>query len=162
MKSKILKGDDMSLNEYFNKMLALDNIEIEAGFLTNVMHPESDLTLPAIAAIQEFGSARNNIPARPFLTDGAVLASKEIPKLWQSVFKNYLIGRQGLTAFEPIAKMAKESIAKAIALQNYRALSPVTLNIRRDRGNYSTTILIDTGHLINALESKIIRRTGKK
>lgn len=56
MKCEITRGDDMSLDEYFSKMLALDNIEIDAGFLTAVRHPESDLTIPAIAAIQQFGN----------------------------------------------------------------------------------------------------------
>ena len=162
MKSEITKGDDMSLDEYFKKMLALDTIEIDAGYLTPKVHPETDLTLPAIAAIQQFGSASNNIPARPFLTDGALQSSKEIPKLWTTVFRDYLLHGKGLAAFEPVAKASREGIAQAIALQRYRPLSPVTIKIRRDKGNYSTHILIDSGHLINGIETKVTRRRSKK
>lgn len=162
MKCEIKRGDDMSLDEYFSKMLALDNIEIDAGFLTAVRHPESDLTIPAIAAIQQFGNETNNTPARPFLTDGAVHASKEIPKHFDEVFRDYLLRGRGLAAFEPIAKVSRESIAKAIALQRYRPLSPVTIKIRRDKGNYSSHILIDTGYLINSIESEIKKGRSKK
>lgn len=162
MKCEIVKGDDMSLDDYFRKMEALDYIEIEAGYLEPKKHPESDLTIPAIAAIQQFGSETNNIPARPFLTDGALHSSKEIPKHWQSVFRDYLMRGKGLAAFEPIAKASREGIAQAIALQRYKPLSPVTIKIRQDRGNSSTHILIDTGHLINAIESKVKRGRKKK
>lgn len=162
MKSEILKGDDMSLDAYFRKMEALDFIEIDAGFLQPKQHPESDLTIPAIAAIQQFGNETNNTPARPFLTDGALHASKAIPKLWTTVFRDYLLRGKGLGAFEPIAKATREGIAQAIALQRYRPLSPVTIKIRQDRGNYSTHILIDTAHLINEIESEVHRGRNKK
>lgn len=162
MKSEILKGSDMSLDEFFRKMEALDNIVIEAGYLEAKAHPQSDLTIPAIAAIQQFGNESNNIPARPFMTDGAVHASKEIPTHWTKVFKDYLLSNKGLAAFNPIAKASREGIAQAIALQRYKPLSPVTIKIRQDKGNYSTHILIDTGHLINAIESKVTRKRKKK
>ena len=162
MKCEILKGDDMSLEDYFRKMEALDYIKIEAGFLQPKMHPESDLTIPTIAAIQQFGNESNNVPARPFLTDGALHASKEIPKHWQSVFRDYLLRGKGLGAFEPIAKATREGIAQAIALQRYKPLSPVTIKIRQDRGNMSTHILIDTAHLINSIESDVKRGRKKK
>lgn len=162
MKCEIKKGDDMSLDDYFRKMEALDYIEIDAGYLEPKLHPESDLTIPAIAAIQQFGNETNNTPARPFMTDGALHSSKQIPKHWHSVFNDYLMRGKGLAAFEPIAKASREGIAQAIALQRYRPLSPVTIKIRQDRGNYSTHILIDTGHLINAVESKVVRRRKKK
>lgn len=162
MKSEILKGDDMSLDQFFRKMEALEFIQIDAGFLEPKAHPESDLTIPAIAAIQQFGNESNNTPARPFMTDGALHASKAIPKLWMTVFADYLLHGKGLGAFEPIAKATREGIAQAIALQRYRPLSPVTLKIRQDRGNYSTHILIDTGHLINNIESKVSRGRKKK
>lgn len=162
MKSEILRGEDMSLDEYFRKMEALDYIVVDAGYLEPKAHPESDLTIPTIAAIQQFGNESNNIPARPFMTDGALHASKEIPKHWQSVFRDYLLRGKGLAAFEPVAKATREGIAKAIAMQRYRPLSPVTLKIRQDRGNYSTHILIDTGHLVNEVTSEVKRERKKK
>lgn len=158
MKTKISAGEDTSLDALFAKFLALDKIEIEAGFLTPKHHPESDLSIPAIAAIQQYGNESNNIPARPFITDGAVLSIDEIHKLWAGVFRNYLLGGVGLAAFEPVAKASREGIAKAIALQRYRALSPVTIKIRQDKGNYSTHILVDSAYLINDIDSKISKR----
>lgn len=160
MKSEILPGKDISLDELFAKVLALNNIQIEAGFLTPKRHPESDLTLPEIAWIQQNGSNENNIPARPFITDGAFLSTKEIPKEMEKVFYDYLVNNKGLAAFEPIAKVSREAIAKAIAMQKFRALSPVTLKIRREKGSASNLILIDSAFMINNIESKVHK--GKK
>lgn len=160
MKSEILPGADTSLEELFTKILALNSVQIEAGFLTPKKHPESDLTLPEIAWIQQNGSNENNIPARPFITDGAFLSTKEIPKQMERVFYDYLVGNKGLAAFEPIAKVSRESIAKAIAMQKFKALSPITLKIRREKGNASPLILIDSAYMINNIESKVHK--GKK
>lgn len=162
MKSEILPGTDTDWDTIIKKMMVLANVEIEAGFLENKRHPESDLTIPAIAAIQQYGNETNNIPARPFMTDGAVISSKEIAKLLPNVFVQYLMRNKGLGVFEPIAKASREGIARAIASQRYRALSPVTIKIRRDRGNYSTHTLIDTGHMINEIDSKITKGKSKK
>lgn len=162
MKSEIKRGDDMSLDEFFRKIEALDKIEIEAGFLTDKRHPESDLTIPVIAALQQFGNESNNLPERPFMTDGAVHASNDLPKHLPLFYREYLLGGRGLAAFEPLAKVTREAIAKAIALQRYQPLSPTTIRIRQNKGNYSTHILIDTGHMINDIESKVTRRRSKK
>lgn len=162
MKCEILPGEDTDWITLAKKLMELQQIEIEAGFLEDKRHPESDLTLPAIAAIQQYGNETNNIPARPFMTDGAVLASREISKLMKTVFVQYLMRGKGLAVFEPIARASREGIAKAIAMQRYRALSPVTIKIRQDRGNYSQHILIDTGHMINDIDSKITKSKSKK
>lgn len=162
MKCKILPGEHIDWDTLIQRMMTLDTVEVEAGFLTNKQHPESDLTIPAIAAIQQYGNESNNIPARPFITDGAVLASKEIGKLMKNVFTQYLLRGYGVGVFEPIARASREGIAKAIAMQRYRALSPVTIKIRQDRGNYSTHILIDSGHMINDIESVVRKGKGKK
>lgn len=162
MKSEILPGEDTDWGSIVKKMMELEYVEIEAGFLTNKRHPESDLTIPAIAAIQQYGNETNNIPARPFITDGAVIAQKEIAKKMGRVFTSYLISNVGLAVFEPIARASREGIAQAIAMQRYRPLSPVTIKIRQDRGNYSNHILIDTAHMINAIETKITKSKSKK
>lgn len=161
MKSEIEKGEDTSLSQLFKKFEAMGYIEIEAGYLSPAPHPESELNMVEIALLQQYGSKAHNIPERPFLTDGAVLAANELSKYWHKVMRDYLIGGKGAAAFEPLARASREGIAKAIAMQRFVPLSSTTLKTRRKRGNTSTTILIDTGHLINGIESKIGRR-GRK
>lgn len=155
MKCKIMKGDDMSLESYFRKIERLDKIEISAGVLENKKHPETDFPLPAIAYINQFGSIRNNIPERPFMTDGAVIASEDISHLWGEVFRDYFLHNKGLAAFKLIGKVSREAIAKAIAMQRFTPLSPATLSWRQARGNGSSAILIDRGYLINSLSDKV-------
>lgn len=162
MECKILRGSDTSLDDLFKKFEAMDQIEVDAGYLAPKPHPESELNMVEIAMLQQFGSESHNIPERPFLTDGAVLSVNEINKHWHQVMRDYLVGKKGLAAFEPLARASRESIAKAIALQKFVPLSPVTLKLRRDRGNTSSKILIDTGYLINGIESKVRRRRRKK
>lgn len=162
MESEILPGDDTDWETIIKKMMDLEQVQIEAGFLTNKRHPESDLTIPAIAAIQQYGNETNNIPARPFITDGAVISQNNIAKKMKQVFANYLMNNVGLAVFEPIARASREGIAQAIAMQRYRPLSPVTIKIRQDKGNYSNHILIDTAHMINAIETKITKSKPKK
>lgn len=162
MKSEIKRGDDISLDQLFKKFEAMEYIEVEAGYLSPKAHPESELNMVEIALLQQYGSESHNIPERPFLTDGAVLAVNELNKHWHGVMRDYLLGKKGLAAFEPLARASRESIAKAIAMQRFVPLSPTTLKFRRDRGNTSTKILIDTGYLINGIESKVRRRRRKK
>lgn len=162
MKCEIKRGKDISLDQYFRKMLALESIEIDAGYLTNKKHPQSDISIGAIAVIQQYGSVENNIPERPFMTDGALIASQDLPKFYVNMLRDYLLRKKGLAAFQPIAKATREGIAKAIASQRFTKLAPITIKLRRDRGNASTHILIDTGTMINEIETKVRRRRRKK
>lgn len=161
MESKIVKGTDTSLDALFKLFSAMDSVEIEAGYLEPKPHPDSELNMVQIATLQQFGSTGHKIPERPFITDGAVLSVEEINKHWHNVLRDYLVGKKGLAAFEPVAKASRESIAKAIALQKFVPLSPTTIAIRRQKGNQNTTILVDTGHLINGIESKVSKRRKK-
>ena len=155
MKCEILKGDDMSLDSYFKKMERLTRIEINSGVLEDKKHPDTNLSLAAIASINQSGSIKNKIPERPFMSDGAVIFGQEITKLWDEVFRSYLLKNKGLSAFKPVGKASRESIAKAIAMQRFTPLSPTTLSWRKARGNSSSTILIDRGYLVNALTDEV-------
>lgn len=149
------KGELGSLDDIFNRYLELEKIEVEAGFITPKRHPKSELNMVEIATIQQFGSIKQNIPERPFMTDGFILSEWELQKHLPAAIKEYLKGTPATTALEPIARVSRESIAKAIALQRFKPLAPTTLKLRREKGNTSSLILIDTGYLINGIESKI-------
>ena len=163
MKVTVEKGEDGSLDDLFAKFDNLDFIEIDAGFLTpNNIHPGTETPLTDIAYLQQYGSEHHMIPERPFISDGAVLSEEGIISALPTVFKNYLKLGKGMASFAPIEKVSRESIAKAIAEQKFIKLSEKTLQIRREKGNHDTTILIDEGYLINGIESKTVRRKSKK
>lgn len=162
MKVDYLAGDDGDINSIFNLFEGLDKIEVEAGFLSpNVIHPGTGTPLTDIAYLQQYGSEHHMIPSRPFISDGAVLSEQGIAKSIPEVMRNYLKNGMGLSAFTPIEKVSRESIARAIAEQKFVPLSKNTIKIREGKGNHSTTILVDEGYLINGIEAKTTRNLKK-
>ena len=58
---------------------------IEVGFFSNARYPSGEY-VAAIAAIQEFGSEKNNIPERPFIRNSLQNAKEELlPIMIQNV-----------------------------------------------------------------------------
>lgn len=158
MKVKVTKGTDGSLDSIFAKYLALEEMQVEAGFITHKKHPETGIDMVELATIQQFGSVTKNIPERPFMTDGFVLSQNEMKKELPNAIHRYLKGTSLNVALKPIAEISKESIVNAIKMQRFTPLSPTTIKKRREKGNNSTTILIDTSYMINNVETKISKK----
>lgn len=153
----ITRGNDLSWEELILKMNSLSNIEIDAGYLTDKIHPNSQLSYPELATIHQFGSENQNIPERPFISDGAVLSQQGIIQSLPSCYTNYL-KNGSKSSFTPIAKISGQSIARAIAEQKFVKLSGITIKDRQLRNNPSTLILIDEGYLINEIETDIVQK----
>ena len=162
MKVKRLSGEDGTVASIFKLFESLDNIEVDAGFLDEGdLHPSTETPLTDIAYLQQYGSDHHMIPSRPFISDGAVISERGIRESVPLVFSNYLKAKMGMDSFAPMEKVSRESIAKAIAEQKFIPLSKKTLNIRREKGNSSTTILVDEAYLINGISSETVRRSKK-
>ncbi len=158
MKVQVSKGTDGSLDDIFARYLELEEMQVEAGFMTHKKHPETGIDMVELANIQQFGSVTRNIPERPFMTDGFVLSQDEIKKRLPGAVHKYLKGTSAEIALKPIAEVSKESIVKAIKMQRFTPLSPTTIRKRKEKGNNSTTILIDTSYMINNIETKISKK----
>ena len=154
---EILDGSDLNWLSLVEKMIQLSTIEVDAGYLTSKIHPNSQLTYAALATIHQYGSEKHNIPERPFISDGAVLSQQGIVQALPASYLNFLKSGNK-ESFKPIAKISGESIARAIAEQKFTKLSDVTLRDRKSRNNPSSLILIDEGYLINNIETDITQK----
>jgi hypothetical protein len=56
-----------SLDSIISALESLDGTEVSAGYYDRQQHPEHDLTVPEIAAINNYG--HEGIVRRPFMTD---------------------------------------------------------------------------------------------
>lgn len=148
---------------------------LSVGFLEGATEPDGT-SIPMIAAIQEFGAPKANIPPRPFFRTMVAAKSPEWPKAVADLLKanNYdavkTLGQTG----EGIKGQLQESIIDTME----PALSPVTVMLRGMRSNdqslvvnrtvveeararvkagltnygASTKPLIDSGNLLNAVD----------
>lgn len=73
---------DMGAKRIREAAKAIDGASIVTGLFAGDTHPDSDLPLAVIGAIQEFGSVEANIPARPWISR----AVREKESDWQSAF----------------------------------------------------------------------------
>lgn len=56
-----------TMKSFLNKLRNLDDSCVETGYYPEQTHPNSDLNLAEMAAINELGSEEQNIPARDFM-----------------------------------------------------------------------------------------------
>lgn len=143
-------------DEIESRLLKLETVEVEAGYITPTPHKHSNLTLPEIAAIQQYGSISRNIPERPFMTDGAELSKKKVHTEMSKAVVKYLTNKTAnKKVFKPVADAMKEGIEDALLHGRFTPLSKTTIDIRRNKGRNGTDILIDTGQLLDGVETNI-------
>ena len=144
-----------------NKLLAfLDKLEqdvkknesvtVEVGYF-----PEDkigDTPAAAIAARQEFGVPKGNIPPRPTMRPGVRMTRKKISEIAKE------LGVKNISDLpDKIGEAAVESIKDEIKNKNRPALSETTKKIRRERKIKPTTSdkpLIDSGAMLDAVKYK--------
>ena len=153
----IMDGDNGSWESLISKMNELDSIEIDAGYLTDHIHPNSKLSYAELATIHQYGSEKHNIPERPFISDGAVLSIDTLYQVIPESYKTFLM-TGNIHSWSKVGKISAESIRRAIAEQKFTRLSNITIKERKAKGNPSTHILIEDGYLINNVEYKVNKK----
>jgi hypothetical protein len=114
------------------------------------------LTNAQIGYINEFGSAVENIPARPFLMPAVTGTSADVKKILDSNSKvifetldagmvDAALGKVG----EHVKQTAKKNITKSVGM---KPLSKRTLKERKERGFSGTKPLIESGQLVNSID----------
>lgn len=150
--------------------------KVQVGFMDNSVN-EDGVSIPMIAAIQNFGAPSRGIPPRPFFSNMVKDKSPEWPNQLRAILKNsnydapLTLGRMGAL----IASQLEDSIIAT----NDPPLSPITVMLRgmRSRGkkitgktvgeaaqrvedgktNYgaSTKPLVDRGDMLRAVTYKV-------
>ena len=120
---------------------------LSVGFMGGATYPNGTL-VALVAAIQEFGAPARNIPPRPFFRNMIASKSEEWgPALGQLLVNNdYNSDRSLSTLGLGIEGQLKQSIVDT----NSPPLAPSTV---ARKGNDKP--LIDTGHMLNSITSKV-------
>lgn len=113
-----------------------------------------EITNAAILAINEFGSAANNIPPRPVMAIGIKNAQEDIADQFKLAAKNaFKQGWEALTIYYNRAGLiASNSVKKAINSQEgIKEPSDATLAARKSKGFKGEKALIVTGQMRNSI-----------
>ena len=151
---------------------------LKVGFLEGATYPDGK-PVAMVAAIQEFGAPRANIPPRPFFRNMIAAKSPRWGESLGAILKNndYDTGRTMALMGEGIKGQLVESIVQT----NSPPLSPITLMLRKMRSEdqslvvtgstvgeaarrvaegessagVSAAVLIDSGHLQNSVDYEV-------
>lgn len=118
-------------------------VTLRVGFLENARYPNGT-PVAMVAAIQNYGAPRANIPPRPFFSNMVAAKSPEWPAAISMLLQknNYDIVRTLQLTGEAIKGQLQQSIRDT----NSPPLKPATI---RHKG--FATPLIHTGHMLNSV-----------
>ena len=133
-----------------HKMIALD---VMVGIPNDKDSRDGPIGNAGLGYIHEFGSALQNIPARPFLYPGVINAAEQISKHMikaMDIGPEVAFNRAGLSAVTSVKKMIRSQ-------EGFEPLAPSTLAAREREGFKGTKALIHTGQLLNSV-TYVIRK----
>lgn len=104
--------------------------EVRVGFLESANYPDSDINVPTVAAINNFGAPEAGIPARPFFTNMVARCSPE----WGNRFAGALKATEFdvLAALELMGVAISDELRQEIVDTDSPPNSPVT-NVLKQR-----------------------------
>jgi hypothetical protein len=148
------------LNQLKNKLLKEKVLQV--GFMENAKYPDGT-SVAMVAAIQEYGAPRANIPPRPYFRNMIAAKHKEWGPAIAGLLKqhNYDASATLLEAGDHIAEQLKQSIRDT----NSPPLKPATIRARGGKGTekfnpkdpktFIAKPLIHTAQMINSVTRKI-------
>jgi hypothetical protein len=148
-------------NKLVKRLGQLAQKRVKVGVLEetggNKLHPDSNLTLIELAAVHEFGSEKAGIPERSFIRSTAersdvirgyqTLAAEQVREVVAGKSANAALNEMGAY----LAEKTKETIIEG------RTSGPPLKQETIDRKG-SSTPLLDTGALVDAIQHKIVDR----
>ena len=139
---------------------ALENREVLVGVPEDKdARNDGEMTNAQIAAINNFGSPAQNIPAREFMESGVNDVRDRVERGLVKAGGAALDGNMDALdrGLEAVGLIAATSIKKRISTGPFAPLAPSTLAARRSRGRSGTKPLQDTGALRNSI-SYVVRK----
>lgn len=133
------------------------NREAKVGFFAGQNYPDGT-PVAYVAAIQEFGSPENGIPPRPFMRptvqDKQGEWSAQIAGGMRKVIKGQMSADDVLDA---VGDAAAGDIVKTIAAGDFKALSPITLMLRKMRDEFkgNATAFQITGAMVGEAARRV-------
>lgn len=131
-KTKV-KCDKKVLLNLRERMKNLDDWSGQAGFWKEQRHPATTLNAAELANILEYGAnhgkGSGEIPARPFIADGAADSIIELRSMFRSAFYNFVENKQTpRTILQPLALAMSRWIAQRILFNNYAPNKEYTIS----------------------------------
>jgi len=133
------------------------------GFVAQVGFPsggqyEDGTPIASVAAQNEFGAPAKKIPPRPFMRP----TIKENKDEWVAILSkgvaSVVAGKNNaFDVLNAVGILAAADMKAKIATIYSPALAPMTLALRRERGNGSTKPLVDTGVMLAYLQNSVAK-----
>ncbi len=143
---------------------------LKVGFLDDgSRHPDSDITIAGVAAVNEYGYPEGHIPPRPFVGPSFVANLKRYEALAAKTLRRYSEGKVdleqalGLIGAVMAADIKKFVVGGApIAPQNAPSVLARKLAKTRRRGPDEgpapdVRTLVDTGRMVNSISWVVVR-----
>jgi len=168
---------EVFFRELEKRLDGLGNIESKVGWLSDGLTYPDGTPTAYVAAIQEYGSPANSIPARPFMRPTATEQETKWADIAAKGAVRVIEGKStGFKVLDTIAQVAEADVVDKIESITQPPLSPITLGARKyrkegkkvtgatigeiagllkegklDISGVSTKPLDETHHLINAI-----------
>lgn len=149
---EVKRERNKNVERLLNQALGIDGFETKVGWFENAK--EEDGTSTAyVASIQEFGT--DKIPPRLGFRETAAKRKKAWGEYMKGAAGQVIHGRMdGEQAMEGLGLLARGDLFKRINSNPNPRLSERTLAARRRKGRTHTETLIDSGRMVETLESK--------
>jgi len=137
--------------------------KLAVGWGENQRYPDTNIPIAGIAAQNEFGNTKNNIPPRPFMRPAMRENGNKWVKTLSKLVSNAMSGGgQIVDAFETTGLMVAADVRKAIKAVTSPALKTATVKARlrgkKQGKSVSLTIakpLVDSGVMLNSVTSEV-------
>lgn len=129
--------------------------DLQVGWFSSAKY-DGGVPVAGVMAMQEFGSAKQNIPPRPFFRPTVKQKQRDWSELVESGFNAVINGKSTPNkVMNALGLTAVADIKNTIVSSSYPALSPVTIAIRESKGNTNRDPLRDTGYAFATLTYEV-------
>lgn len=151
---EVRRDNPKGIEKLLQQALGLAGYETKVGWFENAKEENGEQTA-YIASIQEFGVPSKNIPPRLGFRETAAKRQKSWRDFIKGAATQVLEGRMnGEEAMEGLGLKARGDLFRRINSNPPPPLSEKTLAARRRKGRTHTETLVDSGRMIESLESK--------
>ena len=152
--AEVKRDNPKGIEKLLEKALGLAGFETKVGWFENAKEENGQQTA-YVAAVQEFGSPAKNIPPRLGIRETAAKREKSWRSFIGQAAEQVLNGSMsGEEAMEGLGLKARGDIFRRINSNPNPRLSERTLAARRRKGRTHTETLVDSGRMIETLESR--------
>jgi hypothetical protein len=121
---------------------------VRVGFLETATYPDGT-PVAMIAAIQNWGAPKVNIPPRPFFSNMIIDKQKEWPKAIAGLLQKH--NGDAYKALDEAGAAIAGQLRQSIVDTNSPPLSPITIR----RKGFDKP-LVDTGHMLNSIDHEVV------